>query len=422
MTDSKDDQPSSQDPEPIQGEHSAGVEDPEANIANESQIVAESDSSISTHDNSLRQSKDVSSSASKTGAGRILASLALLFGLAAISCSAYLGWMLMQQQERDRSLSIMAETNYEHIQTFQRALDDAKNSLAAERNARTQAENRLQQALSDANAVLDGHTRRLLSLTATTTDDWRLAEVEYLLRLANQRILISKDAQTALNLLQAADQIVLELGNPQLFTLREAIANDSAAIAMVGELDLDGVFLKLAAQARQIDKLLLLRVPEFTSQPAPPIHNLAGASELAAPVSLTESWLARLQEIAQSTWAELKSLVVIQQRGSDIKPLLPPEQQYYLRNNLRLLINQAQLALLDGRAIPYRESLTEAVSLLENHFPLEQAANQQMVSELAALAAVKVTADYPDVSDSLIAIKAVFAEQDRLNQGAGKAP
>jgi len=319
-------------------------------------------------------------------------------------------------------LSIMAETNYEHIQTFQRALDDAKNSLAAERNARTQAENRLQQALSDANAVLDGHTRRLLSLTATTTDDWRLAEVEYLLRLANQRILISKDAQTALNLLQAADQIVLELGNPQLFTLREAIANDSAAIAMVGELDLDGVFLKLAAQARQIDKLLLLRVPEFTSQPAPPIHNLAGASELAAPVSLTESWLARLQEIAQSTWAELKSLVVIQQRGSDIKPLLPPEQQYYLRNNLRLLINQAQLALLDGRAIPYRESLTEAVSLLENHFPLEQAANQQMVSELAALAAVKVTADYPDVSDSLIAIKAVFAEQDRLNQGAGKAP
>ena len=422
MTNSKDDQPSSQDPEPIQGEHSAGVEDPEANIANESQIVAESDSSISTHDNSLRQSKDVSSSASKTGAGRILASLALLFGLAAISCSAYLGWMLMQQQERDRSLSIMAETNYEHIQTFQRALDDAKNSLAAERNARTQAENRLQQALSDANAVLDGHTRRLLSLTATTTDDWRLAEVEYLLRLANQRILISKDAQTALNLLQAADQIVLELGNPQLFTLREAIANDSAAIAMVGELDLDGVFLKLAAQARQIDKLLLLRVPEFTSQPAPPIHNLAGASELAAPVSLTESWLARLQEIAQSTWAELKSLVVIQQRGSDIKPLLPPEQQYYLRNNLRLLINQAQLALLDGRAIPYRESLTEAVSLLENYFPLEQAANQQMVSELAALAAVTVTADYPDVSDSLLAIKAVFAEQDRLNQGAGKAP
>ena len=422
MTNSKDDQPSSQDPEPIQGEHCAGVEDPEANIANESQIVAESDSSISTHDNSLRQSKDVSSSASKTGAGRILASLALLFGLAAISCSAYLGWMLMQQQERDRSLSIMAETNYEHIQTFQRALDDAKNSLAAERNDRTQAENRLQQALSDANAVLDGHTRRLLSLTATTTDDWRLAEVEYLLRLANQRILISKDAQTALNLLQAADQIVLELGNPQLFTLREAIANDSAAIAMVGELDLDGVFLKLAAQARQIDKLLLLRVPEFTSQPAPPIHNLAGASELAAPVSLTESWLARLQEIAQSTWAELKSLVVIQQRGSDIKPLLPPEQQYYLRNNLRLLINQAQLALLDGRAIPYRESLTEAVSLLENHSPLEQAANQQMVSELAALAAVKVTADYPDVSDSLIAIKAVFAEQDRLNQGAGKAP
>ena len=421
MTNSKDDQSSSQDPAPIQGERSAGVEDAEANIANERETVMKSES-LNSDDNSSRQTKDVSSSASKTGAGRMLASLALIFALAAVSCSAYLGWMLMHQQERDRSLSVMAETNYEHIQTFQRALDDAKNSVAAERNARTQAETKLQQALNDANAVLDGHTRRLLSLTATTTDDWRLAEVEYLLRLANQRILISKDAQTALNLLQAADQIVLELGNPQLFTLREAIANDTAAIAMVGALDLDGVFLKLAAQARQIDKLLLLRVPEFTAQPASPTHFFPGASEPAVPVSLTESWIARLREIAQSTWAEMKSLVVIQKRGSDIKPLLPPEQQYYLRNNLRLLINQAQLALLDGRAIPYRESLIEAVGLLETYFPLEQAANQQMASELTALATLSVTADYPDVSDSLTAINAFIAEQDRLNQGSGEAP
>ncbi|MCH1487692.1 MAG: uroporphyrinogen-III C-methyltransferase [Pseudomonadales bacterium] len=422
MTNSKDDQSSSQEPAPIQGERSAGVDDAEANIANERETVVESESLNSDDDNSSRQTKDVSSSASKASAGRMLASLALIFALAAVSCSAYLGWMLMHQQERDRSLSVMAETNYEHIQTFQRALDDAKNSVAAERNARTQAETKLQQALNDANAVLDGHTRRLLSLTATTTDDWRLAEVEYLLRLANQRILISKDAQTALNLLQAADQIVLELGNPHLFTLREAIANDTAAIAMVGALDLDGVFLKLAAQARQIDKLLLLRVPEFTAQPASPTHVFPGASEPAVPVSLTESWIARLREIAQSTWAEMKSLVVIQQRGSDIKPLLPPEQQYYLRNNLRLLINQAQLALLDGRAIPYRESLIEAVGLLETYFPLEQAANQKMASELTALAALTVTADYPDVSDSLTAINAFIAEQDRLNQGSGKAP
>ncbi len=422
MTNSKDDQPSSQDPAPILVERNAGVEDAEANIANEGETVVKSESLSSDDNNSSRQNKDVSSSASKTGAGRMLASLALIVALAAASCSAYLGWILMHQQERDRSLSVMAETNYEHIQTFQRALDDAKNSVAAERNARTQAETKLQQALNDANAVLGGHTRRLLSLTATTTDDWRLAEVEYLLRLANQRILISKDAQTALNLLQAADQIVLELGNPQLFTLREAIANDSAAIAMVGELDLDGVFLKLAAQARQIDKLLLLRVPEFTAQTTPPTHVFPGASKPAVPVSLTESWIARLREIAHSTWAEMKSLVVIQQRGSDIKPLLPPQQQYYLRNNLRLLINQAQLALLDGRAIPYRESLIEAVSLIENYFPLEQAANQQMASELAALAALTVTADYPNVSASLTAISAYIAEQDRLNQGTGKAP
>ncbi|MBT8148651.1 MAG: uroporphyrinogen-III C-methyltransferase, partial [Gammaproteobacteria bacterium] len=360
--------------------------------------------------------------------GRGIAWFALLLALLGLAGGAYLGYEFLQQQQREETLGNMAEKNHQQILGFQRALESAQSSVAEERAARQQAQASLQQALRDANASIEGHSRRLLSLTATTTDDWRLAEVEYLLRLANQRILTSKDGKTAINLLQAADQILLELGDPRLFPIREALANDKAALALVGDIDLDGVFLQLAALGRQINQLPILEVPEFAAV-AVEQDSAAAAGSAASDSAATDnaaaavgppSWLASLQEIASSTWSEIKSLVVIQQRDADIKPLLPPEQQYYLRNNLRLLINQAQIALLDGRQVPYSESLASAEAWLREHFPMQEQANQRAAQTLRELSAVPVSAEYPDVSASLLAIKGFIAEQHRLGQGGGK--
>ncbi|MGB5323912.1 MAG: uroporphyrinogen-III C-methyltransferase, partial [Pseudomonadales bacterium] len=270
--------------------------------------------------------------------------------------------------------------------------------------------------------LIEGQSLRLLSLTATTTDDWRLAEVEYLLRLANQRILTSKDGRTALNLLNAADDILVELGDPRLYELREAIANDRAALSLVGQTDLDGVFLQLAALAAQIDKLPLLSVPDFSMRAAAAEPN---ADAIPVVQGRRQGLAGRFGEIARSTWAELKSLVVIQRSDASVRPLLPPEQQYYLRNNLRLLINQAQLALLDGRQAPYRESLANAVGWLEDYFPMQEAANRAVTATLAELSGLAISAEYPDVSASLLAIKAFIAEQHRLDKSgqnkSGKA-
>ena len=97
--------------------------------------------------------------------------------------------------------------------------------------------------------------------------------------------------------------------------------------------------------------------------------------------------------------------------------MLPPEQQFYLKNNLKLLLSQAQLALLDGRQYAYSDSLTTAVSWLEDYFPLQESANQTVLEALQRLSKLTITSEYPDVSDSLIAIKAVIAEQHRISQG-----
>lgn len=344
--------------------------------------------------------------AQKKGNG--VAWFALLIALLAAGASGYITWMYTQQSEELRSLQSMADGHHQQSQSLDKTLKANQASTASALAQRASEHQALAQELRDANAIIEGHSRRLLSLTATTTDDWRLAEVEYLLRLANQRILTSKDGQSALNLLRASDQILLELGDPRLFSVRESIANDRAALAIVAQHDTEGVFLQLAALSGLIDDLPLLVVPEFSNDND--VEQGEGAES-------STGWQQQLRGIAESTWRELKSLIVIQARNADIKPLLPPEQQYYLRNNLRLLINQAQLALLDGRQAAYSESLANAEQWLQDYFPTEESAVTAVISELQQLQKLQIEVELPDVSNSLIAIKAFIADQHRISNG-----
>lgn len=346
-------------------------------------------------------------SASNKKSGSRIAWFALLLVLVVAGLTGYLGWMLLQQQQQLHAVEVAAQSYHQRSLAFDDALVAVESELRGELGRRDQRIAVLEKTVSEANAILEGHSRRLLSLTSTTTDDWRVAEVEYLLRLANQRILTSKDASTALNLLAVSDQILLELGDPRLFAVRKAIAEDNAAIAIVGEHDIDGVFLKLSALAKQVSQLVLITEPKFKQQQD--LVPVATAGQQSRP-----AWLQKIVQIAESTWLELKGLVVVQPLNAEIKPLLSPPQQYYLRNNLRLLIGQAQLALLDGREKVYQESLSNALSWLQEYFPLQQHATQKVIAEIKQLAGVKVSAEYPDVSASLLAIKAFMAKQHSL--------
>ncbi|MGB1191564.1 MAG: uroporphyrinogen-III C-methyltransferase, partial [Pseudomonadales bacterium] len=166
---------------------------------------------------------------SKKKKGSALAGLAFGVALLTVSAAAYLAWVSLQQAEQLRSLTVDAKNNNQQIQKFQQSLQADQSEAMAALAMRDQQHAQLSSALEDANLIIAAHSRRLRSLTSTTTDDWRLAEVEYLLRLANQRILISQDTATALSLLNTADQILLTLADPRFFDIRKAIAEDRAA-------------------------------------------------------------------------------------------------------------------------------------------------------------------------------------------------
>lgn len=341
-----------------------------------------------------------------------LAWFACLLAFLGLGASGYLGWLLLQQKDAERELGSVVEEHHTQLQSLQSMIRSNRDDLAGQISQRDRQIARLQQSLVDAGLSIDAHARRLLSLTATTTDDWRLAEVEYLLRLANQRILTSKDASTAISLLKASDEILLELADPRLFKVRKTIAGDIAALASVGEYDVDGVFLELAALAQQVKGLQSLLLPEFR-----PGNNENAELTQEDPGTGQPGWIKNISRIAATTWEELKSLIVIQQVDTPVKPLLPPDQQFYLKNNLRLLINQAQLALLDGRQQVYSQSLASAADWVEEFFPQSNAANAAMFESLQRLGGLQISSEYPDVSDSLLSITAFIREQHRMAAG-----
>lgn len=344
---------------------------------------------------------------SKKKKGGALAGLAFVIALLAGAAAAYLAWVSLQQAEQLQSLTVDAKNNYQQTQKFQQSLQAVQSETMAALAMRDQERAQLSSALEDANLSIAAHSRRLRSLSSTTTDDWRLAEVEYLLRLANQRILISQDTVTALSLLNTADQILLTLADPRFFDIRKAIAEDRAALVLVGQQDLDGVFLRLSALTKQLDKLPLVVAPAFD---AGDDSVIAEEDTVAA-----SSWQQKLNDIGASTWQELKSLVVVSERNENIKPLLPPEQQYYVRGNLQLMINQSQLALLDGRQSIYSDSLDRAEQWLVDYFPSDEHAIQSVITDLQQLQKVKIDIELPDVASSLIAVKQFLAKQNQVD-------
>ena len=356
--------------------------------------------------NKVAASKKIPNHSSRKDGGKKTAALsftALVIALLAIAIAAYIAWLSFQQTEQLQSLTTDSKSYYQQAQTLQRSLQNVQNESKAALTLGDQQREALSLALQDANLIIDSHARRLRSLTSTTTDDWRLAEVEYLLRLANQRILISKDSVTALGLLATADQILLTLADPRFFTIRKAIAEDRAALLLAGQQDLDGVFLRLSALTQQLDKLPLIAIPSFETVEEVELKDI---DEPAVNI-----WQQKISDIGHSTWQELKGLVVINQRNANIKPLLPPDQQYYLRGNLQLMINQSQLALLDGRQAVYSDSLIRAENWLQEYFASDSDAIQTVIADLQQLQKIKVDAELPDITHSLLAVKQFLSQQ-----------
>lgn len=227
---------------------------------------------------------------------------------------------------------------------------------------------------------------------------WRLAEVEHLLRLAHDQLLVGRPLRFARQQVATADRLVAELDDPRLQPLRAALAADLAALDAQAPVDVEGQFVRLAAGIAQVERLPPRGTPSLTE---------AATNEQALPTQ--PGWRGWIERIGQ----QLRSLVVIRQRTQPVEPLLTASQTAMLRQQLQLQLQLAQLALLRGEPSIYHTSLAAALDLLDRQFDGNAAEVTALAATLRELTQQPMATAAPTLEASLSAVRqAMEAERN----------
>lgn len=319
-----------------------------------------------------------------------------------------LGGFYFWQKQVEQSIYIQqllskSSGNDNKVDAIQQTIQQQLNSLNDLNNKQQTLLNSLAQE-----SYLQG--QKLSDLGARSRNDWLLAEAEYLMHLANQRLTLEQDINSAEAMLTSADKIIEEINDPGLFEVRQALAKEIVSLQQVSHLDFQGLYLKLDALIASLDQLKQTSFLESQNTPTP-VTNTPAVSEDDASNSLLTIWSA--------IWHDLKQAVSIRRLDQPVQPLLAPDQHYYLKQNLRLMLEQANLALLDKNTAIFQSSIQKSLNWLEYYFEQTDPQIKALQSSLNNMATLKIDQALPDISTSLRLTKTKiesFYKQHSINK------
>lgn len=349
------------------------------------------------------------------GNGRaLLPALALLLGAGGLLLAGWSLWQVralhdadLQQQQRLEEARSQSLGLAERDLVMSHQLSQLPSPAEQEERRRLIADLQLgQQQLGE----------RVDRVLGASRQEWRLAEAEHLLRLASLRLSALQDVASARFLVAAADQILHDHDDPAAFAAREQLVGVLEALRRLPLIDRTGLFLQLTALGEQAAQLNTRR-PEFH----PPQDSSLPAATQVAEGDGASAWA--------DWWRRLSGFVRLEFRASDeVKPLLAGETLEQLRLALRLALEQAQWAVLNGQPQVYHSALEQARALLQRYFGLDTAENQALHDRLGQLASQPVDQELPDLTPALNALEVYLGQRARAEleaagarQAAGKA-
>lgn len=241
---------------------------------------------------------------------------------------------------------------------------------------------------------------------ARTRDDWALAEVEQILAVASQQLQLAGNVQGAIIALQNADQRLARTERPQFIVLRRAIARDLERLKALPAVDIAGNALRLDSLVGMVDSLPLLA----GEQPAPrprldePTIDRSTAKNAG---NGARGWFERardeLRYLAAEAWQKFGQLVRIREVREPDALLLAPTQAYFVRENLKLRLLNARLALLARQEVIYRADLLRVQEALQKYFDLRSKRTLAALALLKQVQSATTVVEVPTLSDSLTA-------------------
>ncbi|WP_438765052.1 uroporphyrinogen-III C-methyltransferase [Kushneria sp. TE3] len=330
----------------------------------------------------------------KNGRRSILLPLLLVLLLLSLAAIGFGAW-LFEQQRND-----MAQLRQD-VDQVQQSSSQSSREVSSALDSRDQRISSLESQLEDNDQALSRVMEELTRSQQTDERQWQSAEIEYLLRMANQRLQLERDISGAQSLLETADQRLRQIDNPAQLPVRRAIASELSQLESLPEVDQNGLFLTLSAMANQVDTLPLSQESE------------ALAAQKDDGSLFTGGWREQLSRMG----TQLKDLVTVRRHDEPLEALITPAQEGYLRQNVRLLLEQAQLGVMRSNEEIYRESLERANTLITTYFRTEDSNVQRVRDQLNQLGQRNISPELPDISGSIEALNKLQNAR-RNGQGA----
>jgi uroporphyrin-3 C-methyltransferase len=333
-------------------------------------------------------------------------------------------WLAWQAQSRVQGLEqelVRRQQSSQTQATEARLLAKQAQELSRESAARTALlESRLAEVALQHTQVED-----LIKNLSTSRDENLLADLEASLRVATQQASLTGSAEPLVVALQSADARLARAAQPRLDNVRRAVAKDLDQVRATRVADLSALTVRLDEATRLVDEVPLLNSPEAARlHPAPasaakaqPATHKAKASVPAAstaePTEADTGWTAQaydwLSRAGQRVWLETRNLIRVTEIKRPEGMLVSPEQSYFLRENIKLRLLNARLALLSRQTAIAASDLQEVEAIVPRYFDTDSRKTQLLRTMLLDVAKQSTQTTVPRPDDTLAALAAVSA-------------
>jgi uroporphyrin-3 C-methyltransferase len=333
----------------------------------------------------------------KSGVGffKVLGRLFFLLFVVGISVAGWIFWQDWQQKTQNITANSLTIGSISPVvmANQQQSQISVKQSLEQQQNIFN-----LESQIQNLQLRINAQGARLVELGSTTRSDWLLAEAEYLARLAKQRLQTERNTKSPLALLESVDAILQQIDEPNLIEVRGAVAADITALRLVNDIDKQGVYVELNALTASIKKLEVMEADK-------PLELAKEAKQQNTPqdVGVLDKFL-----------ADFSGLIRVRERQSPIEPILERAEEQTVRQNLQMMLEQAQLALLREEQVIYQQSLVKAQEYLQRFFKVTASA-EGISQRLQRLADTNIIQQLPSIHSSLEAVQNLLVvRQQRL--------
>lgn len=354
-------------------------------------------SAASAHVSNKNQRKDKPAKPRSRGLLWFVVIIALLIAAGTAAAGYWYIW-----KKGDTTAGVVAEQNKQQA---------ALASLTADNNALQQqliALEKSKQALAETVNSLTSktesmqlQTEQLLSqlndMEGRRPSDWLIAEADYLVRMAGRKVWLEKDTDTAILLLQNADDRLKELSDPSVIPIRGFIAEDIQSLRQANTIDRVKLALTLSGMLNKADTL--------------PLNTFVRPRDEAEKEALSESvddWQSNLAKVWRSI---VNDFISVNRTDAPVEPMMTSQEEWLYKEQFKLQIMQAQSAAMAGENALFSQSLNNAISLLNSKFDADAPKVQGTVSALNTLLESNVEEALPTSLEAMAPLQRLLEQR-----------